>query len=239
MATKLAKDGPGHVATAMLEQLADLDARGLSPETARTLLQMTFDPSHRDRVDALSAGARDGSLGPDERDERDEFLRVADLLAILQSRARQALARAGSSPWAPMTIPAEMDRRVRARAGGRCESCRLPQASYPLAFQVDHIIARQHGGATRPSDLALSCPRCNRNEGPNLAGLDGPSRQLTPLYHPRRDRWADHFRWRGPRLVGGTPVGRVTVRVLAINPVGAIALRRELITEGIFPPRLP
>jgi hypothetical protein len=34
---------------------------------------------------------------PAERAELDEFIRVAELLAILQSRARQALKRAGAA----------------------------------------------------------------------------------------------------------------------------------------------
>jgi len=42
--------------------------------------------------------AREGSLTAAERADLDEFIRVADLLAILDSRARQALARAGVSP---------------------------------------------------------------------------------------------------------------------------------------------
>jgi len=51
--------------------------------------------SHQEQVDALSQKARAGSLTPAESAELDEFIRVADLLAILQSRARQALKRAG------------------------------------------------------------------------------------------------------------------------------------------------
>ena len=40
--------------------------------------------------------------------------------------------------------------------------------------------------------------------GPPPDGME----QITPLFHPRRDRWSEHFRWRGPRLVGLTPAGR-------------------------------
>jgi HNH endonuclease len=135
-----------------------------------------------------------------------------------------------------MAVPADLDRRVRERAQGRCEYCRLPQSAYALPFQVDHIIARQHGGKTRLGNLALACPRCNRNKGPNIASVVGTARQLVPLYDPCRDRWVEHFRWRGPRLVGLTPVGRATVRVLGINHPDSVALRRELIAEGVFPP---
>jgi len=131
----------------------------------------------------------------------------------------------------------DLEQRVRIRARGLCEYCQLPQATYRLPFQIDHIIARQHGGKTQLGNLALACPRCNRNKGPNLVGIDKKTHEIAKLYHPRRDRWADHFRWHGPRLRGLTATGRATIRVLAINDSLAIALRRELILEGVFPPR--
>jgi hypothetical protein len=85
-------------------------------------------------------------------------------------------------------------------------------------------------------NLAVACPRCNRNKGPNIAGFDISSHEIVRLFHPRRDRWMDHFRCRGPRLIGVTPIGRVTIRVLSINHPEAIKVRRELMAEGIFPP---
>ena len=42
----------------------------------------------------------------------------------------------------------DLARQVWERANGRCEYCRMPASVYPLPFHVDHIIARQHGGAT-------------------------------------------------------------------------------------------
>lgn len=133
------------------------------------------------------------------------------------------------------SVPAALDRRVRERARGRCEYCQLPQAFYGLRFAVDHIIAKQHRGKTQLNNLALACARCNLNKGPNIAGIDSVTRKVTPLFHPRRDRWSDHFRWRGPRLLGVTPVGRVTIQVLDINHAGAVQVRRDLIAEGEFP----
>jgi hypothetical protein len=85
------------IGTAMLEQLADLDARSMPAETARTFLQMAFKPSHKQRVRILSERARKGILLPSEETELDEFLRVGDLLTILHSKARQALKHAGLS----------------------------------------------------------------------------------------------------------------------------------------------
>lgn len=56
---------------------------------------------------------------------------------------------------------------------------------------------------------------------------------MTRLFHPRQDVWSDHFRWSGPRLIGKTAVGRVTVAVLCINRVDVVLLRRSLMAEGI------
>jgi hypothetical protein len=97
MTTKTVPATPVTVSTAMLEQIAELEVKSMSPETARHLLALCFTRSHQEQVDALSQKAREGSLTPVERAELDEFIRVADLLAILQSRARQALKRAGLS----------------------------------------------------------------------------------------------------------------------------------------------
>jgi hypothetical protein len=67
----------------------------MSAETARKLLQLDFGPEEKARATVLSQKAQEGTLPPDGRGELDELIRVADALAILQSRARQALKRAG------------------------------------------------------------------------------------------------------------------------------------------------
>jgi hypothetical protein len=129
-----------------------------------------------------------------------------------------------------------LDRRVRSRAGLACEYCKLPQSAYTFRFPLDHIIAQQHGGATKENDLALACTRCNGFKGPNLAGIDPLTKELVRLFHPRRDTWNDHFRWHGPRLIGRTAIGRATICVLAINHPDVVRVRRSLIAEGAFPP---
>ncbi len=45
------------------------------------------------------------------------------------------------------------------RAGDACEYCQLPQALHAEPHQIDHIIARQHGGPTALDNLALACLR--------------------------------------------------------------------------------
>ena len=129
---------------------------------------------------------------------------------------------------------AELRQLVWQRAAQRCEYCQVPAEVALLPFQIDHIIAEKHSGSTMADNLALSCERCNSHKGPNIAGyLEG---RHVPLFNPRQARWADHFAWEGPVLAGKTPVGKVTIAVLAINLPYRVALRAALIEEGVFPP---
>jgi hypothetical protein len=132
-----------------------------------------------------------------------------------------------------------MDRDLRdevwRRAGAACEYCGMPQALDPLPFQIDHIRAEQHGGATESWNLALACLSCNKRKGPNVAGYDPLSGKLVPLFHPRRQSWARHFRWAGAVLVGRTRTGRATIAVLGINRREYVTFREELRAEGLFP----
>ena len=59
--------------------------------------------------------------------------------------------------------------------------------------------------------------------------------EVVRLFHPRQDRWQEHFAWEGPRLVGRTPVGQATIAVLAINASYRLEVRQALIAEGVFP----
>jgi hypothetical protein len=125
---------------------------------------------------------------------------------------------------------------VRTRARDCCEYCRLPQAHSVIPFEIDHIIAKKHGGLTTADNLALACYFCNSAKGPNIAGYDPVSGKLAALFNPRRQRWARHFLWDGPRLVGRTQSGRATIAVLEINDPHFLALREVLIVAGLFPP---
>lgn len=122
---------------------------------------------------------------------------------------------------------------IRERAGNVCEYCRLPQAASPLRFVIDHVIARQHQGSDASENLALCCGRCNRHKGPNISGIDLDTGQMTRLFHPRQDRWSEHFKWEDVTLVGLTPIGRATVAVLAINQPAQLVVRRTLRQQGI------
>jgi hypothetical protein len=51
---------------------------------------------------------------------------------------------------------------------------------------------------------------CNAHKGPNLSGLDPESGALVRLFHPRQDRWDEHFEPSnaGVLIVGRSAVGR-------------------------------
>lgn len=123
---------------------------------------------------------------------------------------------------------------LRRLAGARCDYCRMPDSLDPLPFQIDHVIAQQHGGATVPENLAWSCLHCNKRKGPNIAGIDPESGVLAALFHPRRQEWSRHFYWNGSILHGRTRSARATIAVLGINEPDFVAHRAELMDEGVF-----
>lgn len=129
-------------------------------------------------------------------------------------------------------MDAALIRLVWRRADGRCEYCRMPQAADDASFEIDHIIARRHSGPTVASNLCLSRYYCNSFKGSDLSGLDTATRELTPLFHPRRHKWSRHLRWEGPYLVGRSPIGRATIALLHINDEYRVELRGGLIGEG-------
>lgn len=126
-------------------------------------------------------------------------------------------------------MDAALRNRVRRRAGQRCEYCHLPQAAAPfITFHVEHITARQHGGDDAGSNLALACPDCNAFKGPNLTSTDPETGQLVPLFNPRRESWSEHFFLQGAVIIGRTPTGRATVRLLHMNEGARVEMRQRL-----------
>jgi hypothetical protein len=127
-----------------------------------------------------------------------------------------------------------LERDVRRRAAGRCEYCLFPESASELPFHIDHIIAEKHGGQSESENLAWACFSCNMRKGPNIAGLDPETGELTPLYNPRVDSWSHHFEWDGVWLRGTTTIGRATIAVLDMNHADAVAVREALRDEGLY-----
>ncbi len=124
---------------------------------------------------------------------------------------------------------------VRRRARDRCEYCLIPQVLFDRRFHIEHIVAKQHGGRTTIDNLALACWQCNLKKGPNLSAIDPGTGELCRLFHPRLDIWKGHFAFHefgspGIRveIIGLTPVGRATVRLLELNEELRQVLRYEI-----------
>jgi hypothetical protein len=86
-----------NTSAAILNRLIEPESDDLSPDAARSLLRLDFRAKDHARMSELSASARAGTLTLDEREELEEYLRVADMLAVLQSKARRSLQRVGAS----------------------------------------------------------------------------------------------------------------------------------------------
>jgi hypothetical protein len=50
---------------------------------------------------------------------------------------------------------------VRTKAMHACEYCRLSEDCHPGVFEVEHVIAKKHGGPTTLAHLAYSCLHWN------------------------------------------------------------------------------
>jgi len=77
---------------------------------------------------------------------------------------------------------AEQRRQVYTRAEGRCEYCLVHQDDAYAAYQIDHVIAEKHGGATTLDNLALACMPCNRRKGSEISSVDPETGLVVPRY---------------------------------------------------------
>ncbi len=135
----------------------------------------------------------------------------------------------------PAYIPAALRERIRRRAADRCEYCLLAEEDAGFPHEPDHIVAEKHGGDTSPENMALACFDCNRFKGSDIASLDPVTRSLVPLYNPRTDRWADHFRIEQGAIRPLTPTARATARLLKLNLPVRIEVRATLTKSGRYP----
>ncbi len=134
-------------------------------------------------------------------------------------------------------IAAALRREILALDHQRCAYCRSPLiAGVPMV--VEHIMPLVAGGPSTLENLCLSCYRCNEFKGPRTDGVDPRDGQRTPLFHPRRQRWQEHFAWSGDgRIVQGmTACGRATIEVLRLNNEWIVQARGIWIRAGIHPP---
>ncbi len=72
----------------ILEQVVMSDQAGMSPESARAILDLRFDPPALSRMNELAEKNRQGTLTESERQEMDRYLRVGNFLNLMQAKAR-------------------------------------------------------------------------------------------------------------------------------------------------------
>lgn len=134
-------------------------------------------------------------------------------------------------------VAAGIRQQVYERASAQCEYCQTQQ-KLVVIMQVDHIIPLAAGGATALDNLCLSCVSCNSSKRDYLFGVDPDTGLDTPLFHPRRQRWASHFRWSddGLRIIGLSATGRATINRLKMNGWAVVVSRREWVAMDKHPP---
>ncbi|MCG8353690.1 MAG: HNH endonuclease [Chloroflexales bacterium] len=105
-------------------------------------------------------------------------------------------------------------------------------------MSIEHIVPLATGGLTERANLWRSCRECNERKGVQLQAPDPESGEVVNLYHPRMQRWQDHFRWSDDRLlvIGVTPIGRATVAALDLNRPHQIVARQRWVLVGWHPP---
>jgi hypothetical protein len=80
-------------------------------------------------------------------------------------------------------------------------------------------------------NLAFACWRCDRHEGSDPTSFDPQTRELSPLFDPRTQVWAEHFTYEGQQIISSTPGGRTAVNLLRLN--SEERQRERLYGEGV------
>lgn len=124
---------------------------------------------------------------------------------------------------------------VIARAGNRCEYCRVPEYLSAFDYHIEHIIGIQHGGPSEHENLAYCCSSCNWKKGPNIGTVLEYGGPLMPLYNPRTQNWFDHFKAENGHIKPLTPIGEATVKLLELNQPSKVEERNLMELAGFFP----
>jgi predicted transcriptional regulator len=85
------------VSTELLDRLLDPVGRALGAEAARRVLALRADPELQGRMDELAERANEGLLTADERGEYEALIATATVVAVLQAKARAALAESSAA----------------------------------------------------------------------------------------------------------------------------------------------
>ncbi len=126
-------------------------------------------------------------------------------------------------------------RQVADRAFHVCEYCLVHEEDVYHGCEVDHIRSFKHAGLTVVENLAFACFHCNRHKGTDLGSVGVRIGALVRFYHPRNDRWSEHFQWSEGRIEPLTDIGEVTARLLEFNHPERVGFRKMLADTGRYP----
>lgn len=76
----------------LLDRMLEPVAQCLTPDAARRLIGLRADAAAQQRMDELAEKCSNGQLSADERAEYEAYISAANLLAVMQAKARRVLA---------------------------------------------------------------------------------------------------------------------------------------------------
>jgi hypothetical protein len=75
----------------ILKDIIGPDRSELNPEAAKSILALGFSRTSKSRIRSLLRANNGGSISPEERMELEKFLRVGQLVDLLQAKARASI----------------------------------------------------------------------------------------------------------------------------------------------------
>ena len=131
----------------------------------------------------------------------------------------------------------ELRKRLEEADNRHCAYCHATEANTGQPMTVDHIMPENQRGSTEFDNLCFCCRRCNEFKGAQIKAQDPLTAEIVSLYHPRRQKWFEHFEWdeTGAVMIGLTAVGRATIIASNMNNAVILAARRRWVSVGWHP----
>jgi len=123
-----------------------------------------------------------------------------------------------------VSVSQSVRRRVRERAGFRCEYCEVSETGSGGELTVDHFQPQSKSGGDEEANLVYCCFRCNSYKG----DFWHEDSNQTSLFNPRTDKRDEHF-WLSEtgKLFALTESGELTVKLLRLNRQPLITKRQQ------------
>jgi hypothetical protein len=74
-------------------RVIESEKNGLSPDAARSLLEIRFNDRDKERMSELALKSNEGQLSDEERQELEGYVKVGDVLSLLHLKARRSIKR--------------------------------------------------------------------------------------------------------------------------------------------------